>query len=67
MAVQQSIRNASEPWTDDEVARLGELAADNLPLSVIGLRLGRPEAAIEAKAAEAGITLLPHHRPPYGL
>lgn len=66
MAVQQSTRNAGEPWSDDEVAELGELAAGNLPVCVIGLRLGRPEAAVEAKAVEKGITLLPHNRPPYG-
>ena len=66
MAVQQSTRNAGEPWTDDEVAELGELAAGNLPVGVIGLRLGRPEAAVEAKAGETGIILLPHNRPPYG-
>jgi hypothetical protein len=62
----QSYRNANEPWTDAEVARLGELAADNFPPSVIGLRLGRPEQAVEMKAAQLGVELLPTECPPYG-
>ncbi|MFK4084780.1 hypothetical protein ACI2LF_11760 [Kribbella sp. NPDC020789] len=66
MAVQQSVRNASEPWTDEEVAELEQLAADNLPISLIGLRLGRPDVAVKAKAGEEHITLLPRNRPPYG-
>jgi hypothetical protein len=66
MAVPQSIRNASEPWTTEELGRLKKLAAENLPPTVISLRLGRPEVAIEVKASEAGITLCPDYRPPYG-
>lgn len=62
----QSYRNAAGPWTDDEVATLGELAADNFPPSVIGLRLGRPEQAVEMKAAQLGVQLLPAECPPYG-
>jgi hypothetical protein len=62
----QAFRNAAEPWTDDEVAELGELAADNFPPSVIGMRLGRPEQAVEQKAAQIGIQLLPIECPPYG-
>jgi hypothetical protein len=34
---------------------------------VIGLRLGRPQEAVEVKAIEAGITLSPANRPPYGV
>lgn len=66
MVMAQSIRNANEPWTEDDIAELAELAAGNIPPCVIGLRLGRPEAAVRAKAAEAGITLQPDYRPPYG-
>ncbi|MFI7067400.1 hypothetical protein ACIBL3_40850 [Kribbella sp. NPDC050124] len=43
-----------------------ELAADNLPPSVISLRLGRPESTILTKAVQAGIQLTPLYRPPYG-
>jgi hypothetical protein len=66
MAVPQSYRNASEPWTEEEIVQLGELAADNIPPSVIGMRLGRPERAVETKAAQVGVRLLPAERPPYG-
>ena len=62
----QSIRNAAEPWTAQELNKLKALAAENLPPSVIGLRLGRPEGAILSKALQAGITLTPLNRPPYG-
>jgi hypothetical protein len=62
----QSIRNAAEPWTAKEITRFKSLAAQNLPLSVISLRLGRPEVAIRAKATETGIRIGPLNRPPYG-
>ncbi|WP_202865737.1 hypothetical protein [Kribbella turkmenica] len=48
------------------MSKLKELAADNLPPSVISMRLGRPEAAILSKALQAGIRLMPLNRPPYG-
>ena len=67
MGLPQSIRNAAEPWTAKEVSKLKELAADNLPPSVISMRLGRPEAAILSKALQAGIRLMPLNRPPYGV
>ncbi|MEU0090608.1 hypothetical protein [Kribbella sp. NPDC006257] len=65
-AQSQSYRNAAGPWTADEVAWLSELAADNFPPSVIGLRLGRPEQAVAVKAAQVGVRLLPDECPPYG-
>jgi hypothetical protein len=65
-ALPQSIRNASEPWTAKELSTFKQLAAENLPVSVISLRLGRPIPAIRAKAAQTGITLTPLNRPPYG-
>lgn len=66
MALPQSIRNAAEPWTAKEISKLKKLAAENLPPSVISLRLGRPVPAIRSKAAQAGIELNPLNRPPYG-
>jgi hypothetical protein len=62
----QSTRNAAEPWTAKEVRQFEKLAAENLPPSVISLRLGRPVSAILTKAVQAGITLTPLNRPPYG-
>ena len=66
MAIAQSIRNAAEPWTAKDLKRLKDLAAQNLPTSVISLRLGRPEPAILTKAMQSGIRLTPLNRPPYG-
>jgi hypothetical protein len=65
-ALPQSIRNAAEPWTAKEVSKLKDLAAENLPVSVISLRLGRPIPAIRDKATQADIELTPLNRPPYG-
>jgi hypothetical protein len=67
MALPQSIRNAGEPWTRQELAELEELAADNIPPCVIGLRLGRPEDAIVDQARRSGVKLTPLNRPPYGV
>ena len=61
------ICNAAEPWTAKEVSTFKKLAAENLPVSVICLRLGRPEPAILSKAAQDDIVLTPRNRPPYGV
>lgn len=66
MELPQSVSNAENPWTEEELAELGELAEGNIPPCVIGIRLGRPQAAIQQKASEAGIALEPANRPPYG-
>ena len=66
MTLPQSIRNAGEPWTRQELDLLTGFAAENIPPSVIGLRLGRPEESVLAKAQQAGIRLTPFDKPPYG-
>ena len=58
-------RNSGKHWTAAEVATLRKLANQNTPTRVIGLKLGRTEAAVRAKASEEGISLEPHNRPPY--
>jgi hypothetical protein len=58
------IRNAGKEWTPSETARLRELARENTPTRVIGLKLGRPEAGVRAKASEKGISLKPTNRAP---
>lgn len=62
----KSTRNTGKPWTPTEVSKLANLAAGNTPTRVIGLKLGRTEAAIYAEASKAGISLDPHNVPPYG-
>jgi hypothetical protein len=59
-------RNAGKPWTPSQVSQLKQLAKQNTPTRVIGLKLGRPEGGVYAKASEKGISLKPTNQSPYG-
>ena len=59
------VRNAGKQWTPTEVKKLKELAKGNTPTRVIGLKLGRPEAGVRAKASEKKIKLAPPNQSPY--
>jgi len=59
-------RNSGGPWSAEDIALLRKLARENTPTRVIGLKLGRTEAAIYAKASELGISLDPTNQSPYG-
>lgn len=61
----RSDRNAGEQWTRADQSRLRELAAANTPTRVIGLKLGRSENAVRAKASELGVSLKPTNQSPY--
>jgi hypothetical protein len=61
----ESTKNTRKRWTDEDVAEL-RLAEGNTPTGVIGLKLGRSEDSVQAKAAEEGISLGPANRSPYG-
>lgn len=50
----------------DDLKELRALAKQNTPTRVIGLKLGRTEAAIRGKASSEGISLMPPNRSPYG-
>lgn len=43
-------------WTLDAVRQLTEMAREQIPVSVISLKLKRPIEAVSAKLAELGIT-----------
>lgn len=58
-------RNAGKVWSSQEVRQLRNLARDNTPTRVIGLKLGRPVAGVYAKASEEGISLKPTNQHPY--
>lgn len=64
--VTKSTRNTGNPWTATDVSQLRELAKGNTPTRVIGLKLGRTENAVRAKAQEKRISLKPVNRSPYG-
>lgn len=53
------IRNAGKEWSGDDVNKLRELARQDTPTGVIGLKLGRTKAAIYTKASAEGISLEP--------
>jgi hypothetical protein len=58
-------RNSGKPWTPTEVSKLEELAEQNTPTRVIGLKLGRTPAAVSNKASQENISLKPTNQSPY--
>jgi hypothetical protein len=58
-------RRHNKQWTNGEVRQLGNLAAQNTPTRVIGLKLGRTEDAVRQKASEEGVSLKPTNQSPY--
>ncbi|HCR1387246.1 hypothetical protein IPC491_09040 [Pseudomonas aeruginosa] len=60
-----SDRNTGTPWSAEDVAEFKRLAKENTPTRVIGLKLGRTEDAVYAKASELGISLKPTNQSPY--
>jgi len=61
----KSTRNSGNPWSPEDLKQLKQLAAANTPTRVIGLKLGRTPDAVQAKAAEQGISLKPPNQSPY--
>ena len=61
----ESTRNSGKPWTQAEISKLEELAAQNTPTRVIGLKLGRTPGAVANKASEENISLKPTNQSPY--
>ena len=61
----KSTKNTGKHWTPAEVKQLGHLARQNTPTRVIGLKLGRTEDAVRAKASEERVSLKPTNQSPY--
>jgi len=57
--------NHRQQWTSQEIRQLQQLANQNTPTRVMGIKLGRSEDAVRAKAAEEGISLKPTNQSPY--
>ena len=57
--------NQRKQWTKDSVQTLKQLATQNTPTRVMGLKLGRTEAAVRAKASDLRISLKPTNQSPY--
>ena len=59
-------RNQGKPWTRADNIQLRSFAAQNTPTRVMGLKLGRTEAAVRSQAHLEGISLKPTNQSPYG-
>jgi hypothetical protein len=57
---------AGKPWTSADVKQLRDLARQNTPTRVIGLKLDRTAGAVRSKAQQEGISLKPTNQSPYG-
>jgi hypothetical protein len=55
-----------QPWTEADLRRLRQLAKENTPTRVMGIKLGRTPAAVYQKAAAERISLKPVNQSPYG-
>jgi hypothetical protein len=62
----KSTRNTGKAWTSQDETELRRLARVDTPTRVIGLKLGRTETAIYAKASELNVSLAPTNQSPYG-
>jgi hypothetical protein len=59
------IRNTGKAWSKADTKQLKELAKNNTPTRVVGLKLGRTEDAVRSKAASEGVSLKPTNQAPY--
>ncbi len=57
--------NHGKQWTPAEVKQLKQLAKENTPTRVIGLKMGRSEDSVRAKAGEYDVSLKPSNQSPY--
>ena len=53
----ESGTNTGKRWTATQVKQLRQLASQNTPTRLIGLKLGRTENAVRTKASEKGLSL----------
>jgi len=56
---------SGQAWTPADVKMLKQLARENTPTRVAGLKLGRTPAAVAQKASQEGISLKPTNQSPY--
>jgi hypothetical protein len=57
--------NHGKDWTKQDVKQLRELAKENTPTRVIGIKMDRTPAAVQSKASDEGISLKPPNQSPY--
>lgn len=57
--------NHGKAWTPKQEQQLKQLAKQNTPTRVIGLKLGRTPESVYAKASEECVSLKPTNQSPY--
>ena len=58
--------NNGKLWTGADNKALQQLANQNTPTRVIGLKMGRTPGAVQNHASELGVSLKPTNQSPYG-
>ena len=58
--------NHGKQWTPADVSQLKQLAKQNTPTRVIGLKVGRTENSVRSIASNNNISLKPTNQSPYG-
>lgn len=58
--------NHGKPITSEVVKQVKELAKQNTPTRVIGLKVGRTEDSVQSIASKNNISLKPTNQSPYG-
>jgi hypothetical protein len=61
----KSTRNSGKAWSQSDHRALLDLARQNTPTRVIGLKLGRTEGAVQSQASRQRVSLKPTNQSPY--
>lgn len=61
----KSTRNAGTRITQSDVSQVRQLARENTPTRVIGLKIGRTANAVQSIASNNNISLKPTNQAPY--
>lgn len=61
-----SPKNHGKSWSASDDRQLKQLAAQNTPTRVIGLKMERTPGAIQSHASDIGVSLKPTNQSPYG-
>jgi len=57
--------NQGKAWTPAQESQLKQLAKQNTPTRVIGLKMGRTPDAVQSKAQDLSVSLKPVNQRPY--
>lgn len=61
----KSTRNSGKAWSPADKKQLRDLAKQNTPTRVIGLKLGRTPEAVQSQASKQNTSLKPTNQRPY--